>query len=141
MSSTSGTPATGTATGYDREDLQAFLTSYAAALGARDLGAVTDVIAFPALVVLDDRSLLVDDAGAVEDALRPHLDLLGSGDVVGAAAVLGDVDEVGPALLWAQVRWSYRDELAGEVDAEDVRYLLRRGRDAFEICAIVPLPG
>ena len=41
--------------------------------------------------------------------------------------------------MWVDVRWSYRDEWAGEADTESFRYLLRRGRDTFQICVVVPV--
>lgn len=95
---------------YDRDDLNAFLTEYGAVLGAGDLQAVSERFAFPALMVGPQVSTLVSDPEIVHDDL-----------------------------LWADVRWSYRDENASEGASERVRYLLRRGRETFEICVVVPV--
>lgn len=59
--------------------------------------------------------------------------------LVGVVAHLEDVEEVGDALVWARVRWSYRDEYANEQEAQEVRYLLRRSRDTFEVCVAAPI--
>ena len=39
------------------------------------------------------------------------------------------------------MRWSYRDEWANEQESRNVRYLLRRARDTFEVCVEVRPDG
>jgi hypothetical protein len=59
--------------------------------------------------------------------------------LVAAVPDVRAVEQVGDALLWVDVRWSYKDENAAEETAERVRYLLRRGRETFELCVVVPV--
>lgn len=125
---------------YDRDDLQTFLIDYGAALGAGDLEAITERFAFPALLALPDRSMALPAPQVVHDSLHERLAGYRELDLVAAVPQVIDVAEAGPAFLWAEVRWSYRDENASEGAAERVRYLLRRARETFEICLILPLP-
>ena len=60
-------------------------------------------------------------------------------DAVAVLPELVALEEVGWALLWIEVRWSYRDELAAEIAGERCRYLLRRGRGTFEVCVVAPV--
>ncbi|WP_125776529.1 hypothetical protein [Antribacter gilvus] len=124
---------------YDREDLTRFLADYGAALGAGDLDGVADRFGFPSLLVAADRSVLVTDPETVLDSHRERLAAYRADDLVAAVPELRTVEEVTDELLWAGVRWSYRDENAAEGAADEVRYLLRRSRDGFEVCVIVPL--
>jgi hypothetical protein len=126
--------------GYDRDDLLTFLTDYGAALGAGDLEAIADRFAFPSLLALPDGSLVLSDPHTVHDSIRERLARFRDQDLVAAVPQVIDVAQAGPAFLWAEVRWSYRDENASEGAAERVRYLLRRARETFEICVILPLP-
>lgn len=131
----------GATTAYDRDDLLAFFVDYGLALGTGDLEGVVDRFAFPALMVGGEGSTPVPDAGTVHAALRPRVDAYRARDVVAAVPHVEASDAVSDVLVWVQVRWSYRDEYAGEQAAERVRYLLRRVHDGFEICVLVPLPG
>jgi hypothetical protein len=126
--------------GYDRDDVRVFLTEYGAALGAGDLEGIGDRFAFPALLVLPDASLPLPDPEAVHDSVRDRLSRYREQDLVAAVPQVLDVDQAGPSFLWADVRWSYQDENAAMGATERFRYLLRRGRDTFEICVIVPTP-
>ncbi|WP_425957146.1 hypothetical protein [Xylanimonas sp. McL0601] len=130
----------GATTAYDRDDLLAFFVDYGLALGTGDLERVVERFAFPALMVGPERSMPVPDAGTMLGALRPRLDAYRASDVVAAVPQVEEADGAGDTLVWVQVRWSYRDENAGEKAAERVRYLLRRVHDGFEICVLVPLP-
>ena len=125
---------------YDRDDLQTFLVDYGAALGAGDLEGITERFAFPALLAMPDRSTALSEPHVVHDWVHDRLAGYRELDLVAAVPQVVDVAEVGPAFLWAEVRWSYRDENASEGAAERVRYLLRRARETFEICLLVPLP-
>jgi hypothetical protein len=125
--------------GYDRDALQEFLVGYGLVLGAGDLEAIADRFDFPALLTLPERSVDLLDPEQVRAALAERFDAARARDVVAAVPELGQVEEVGWALLWVEVRWSYRDEYAAEGTSERVRYLLRRGRSTFEICVVAPV--
>lgn len=127
--------------GYDRDALAAFLARLSAAFGTGDLQAVSESFAFPALVVGPGESVLVPDAEPVVAGFRERLAGHEGDDLVAAVAQVQAVEEVTDDLLWVRVRWSYRDENASEGASDAVRYLLRRGRDTFEICVAVPVPG
>ncbi|WP_454043697.1 hypothetical protein [Cellulosimicrobium sp. Marseille-Q8652] len=122
---------------YDSDDVQAFLTTFGVAVSTGDLDAIADGYAFPALVVDPASSRLVPDPDAVRDAAVGAARGRTERGLVAAAPYLEDVEEVGDALLWARVRWSYRDENANEKESSTVRYLLRRARDTFEVCVVV----
>ncbi|GAA4715714.1 hypothetical protein APR04_004995 [Promicromonospora umidemergens] len=124
---------------YDRDDLLTFLVDYGVALGSGDLETVTDGLAYPSVVVEAERSLVVPDAEAARDALGSMLTAYREQGLVAAVPDVRAVEQVGDALLWVDVRWSYKDENASEATAERVRYLLRRGRDTFELCVVVPV--
>lgn len=126
-------------TPYDQDDLLAFLVDYGVALGSGDLETVTDSLAYPSVVVEAERSLVVPDAEAARDALGSMLTAYREQGLVAAVPDVRAVEQVGDALLWVDVRWSYKDENASEETAERVRYLLRRGRDTFELCVVVPV--
>ncbi|MGF0116645.1 hypothetical protein ACQFYA_10000 [Promicromonospora sp. Marseille-Q5078] len=129
-----GTPAAGT---YDDEALASFLADLGLVLGAEDLEAVTDRYDLPVLVVGQERSVLLGSPEEVLDLSRQRP--ARAGDAVAVVPDLGTVEEVGWGLLWVDVRWSYRDELAAESASERCRYLLRRGRGTFVVCVVVPL--
>lgn len=124
---------------YDSDDVQAFLTTFGVAVSTGDLDAIAESYAFPALAVDATTSEVVPDPDAVRDTARRAARGYRERGLVAAAAHLEDVEEVGDALVWARVRWSYRDEWANEQDSATVRYLLRRARDTFEVCVEVRL--
>lgn len=128
-----------TSTPYDQDDLLKFLVDYGVSLGSGDLEAVTDSLGYPSMVVEAERSLVVPDAEAARDALGGMLAAYREQGLVAAVPDIRAVEQVGDALLWVDVRWSYKDENASEATAERVRYLLRRGRDTFELCVVVPV--
>lgn len=128
-----------TSTPYDQEDLLAFLVGYGVALGSGDFGTVTDSLAYPSVVVEADRSVVVPDAEAARDRAAGTLAAYREEGLVAAVPEVRAVEQVGDALLWVDVRWSYKDENASESASEQVRYLLRRGRDTFEVCVVVPV--
>lgn len=129
-----GTPAAGS---YDDEALASFLADLGLVLGAEDLEAVTDRYDLPVLVVGQERSVLLGSPEEVLDLSRQQP--ARARDAVAVVPDLGTVEEVGWGLLWVDVRWSYRDELAAETASERCRYLLRRGRGTFVVCVVVPL--
>jgi ketosteroid isomerase-like protein len=124
---------------YDSDDVQTFLATFGVAVSTGDLDAIADTYAFPALVVDGTTSEVVPDPDTVRDAARRAARGYRERGLVAAAAHLEDVEEVGDALVWARVRWSYRDEWANEQESSTVRYLLRRARDTFEVCVEVRL--
>ena len=128
-----------TSTPYDHDDLLKFLVGYGVALGSGDLDAVTDSLAYPSVVVEAERSLVVPDAEAARASLGSTLAAYREQGLVAAVPEIRAVEQVGDALLWVDVRWSYKDENASEAAAERARYLLRRGRDTFELCVVVPV--
>ena len=128
-----------TSTPYDQDDLLTFLVNYGVALGSGDLETVTNSLAYPSVVVEGERSLVVPDAESARDALGSMLTAYREQGLVAAVPDLRAVEQVGDALLWVDVRWSYKDENASEETAERVRYLLRRGRDTFELGVVGPV--
>lgn len=127
------------AQGYEHEDVQTFLNSYGVALSAGDLDTIAESYAFPALVVADEVSVLVADPDTVRESFRGAAQNYRQRGLVGAVAQIEDVRVTSAGLVWVDVRWSYRDEYAREADAESFRYLLRRGRNTFTICVVVPV--
>ena len=124
---------------FDADDVQTFLNSYGVALSTGDLDVIMESYAFPALVVGATSSVPLRDPESVRESALETARGLRERGLVGVVAHLEQVEEVGDALVWAQVRWSYRDEYANEQEAQEVRYLLRRARDTFEVCVVVPL--
>jgi hypothetical protein len=133
------TSPTSDATGYDHDDVQEFLNSYGVALATGDLDSIAEAYAFPALVVTDDASVLIADPDTVRDSFRGAAEGYRSRGLVGVVAQIRSLGTTSAGLVWADVRWSYRDEYAAEADTESFRYLLRRGRDTFHICVVVPV--
>ncbi|MBD5787269.1 hypothetical protein IF650_13910 [Cellulosimicrobium terreum] len=125
---------------FDSDDVQTFLTTFGVAVSTGDLDAIADRYAFPALTVGTSSSEVVPDPDAVRDDARASARGYRERGLVAAVAHLVGVEEVGDALVWARVRWSYRDEYANERESREVRYLLRRARDTFEVCVVVPVP-
>lgn len=130
-----------TSSSYDRDDLLTFLVGYGVALGSGDLEAVTESLAYPSVVVEAERSVVVPDAEAARDRVGSALAGYRERGLVAAVPEVRAVEQVGDALLWVDVRWSYKDENASESESEQMRYLLRRGRDTFEVCVVVPVEG
>jgi hypothetical protein len=128
-----------TSTPYDQDDLLTFLVGYGVALGSGDLEAVTESLDYPSVVVEAGRSVVVPDAEAARDRVAGQLAAYREQGLVAAVPEVRAVEQVGDALLWVDVRWSYKDENASEAASERVRYLLRRGRDTFELCVLVPV--
>ncbi|MCA5893507.1 hypothetical protein LEP48_09095 [Isoptericola sp. NEAU-Y5] len=126
--------------GYDLDALQRFLAEYGFAVGAGDHEELTSRFNLPALVVGQDSSTLVSSPEEVLALSRDRPGADRARDAVATVPEVVSIEEVGWGLLWVDVRWSYRDEYAAETTAERYRYLLRRGRDTFEVCVLVPLP-
>jgi len=124
---------------FDADDVQSFLNSYGVALSTGDLDAIGESYDFPALVVEASGSVLLADPEAVRESTADVARGFRERGLVGVVARLVQVEEVGDALVWAHVRWSYRDENANEQEAQEIRYLLRRARDTFEVCVAAPL--
>ncbi|MEK8229171.1 hypothetical protein NKG05_29490 [Oerskovia sp. M15] len=106
------TAPAGDATAYDHDDVQTFLNSYGVALAAGDLDAIAASYAFPALVVTDEASLLISDAEVVRESFRGAAEGYRERGLVGAVAQIRSVGTTSAGLVWADVRWSYRDEWA-----------------------------
>ena len=128
-----------TSTPYDHDDLLAFLVGHGVALGTGDLDALADGLAQPAVIVEADRSVVVPDAEAARASLGGMLADYRDQGLVAAVPEIKAVEQVGDALLWVDVRWSFKDENASEAASDRMRYLLRRGRDTFELCVVVPV--
>lgn len=124
---------------FDADDVQTFLTTYGVALSTGDLDTIGESYAFPALVVGTTDSVLLTDPEAVRESTAELARGFRERGLVGVVAHLVGVEEAGDALVWAHARWSYRDEYANEQEAQEVRYLLRRARDTFEVCVVAPI--
>jgi hypothetical protein len=122
---------------FEDDDVQTFLTTFGVAVSTGDLDAIAAAYAFPALAVGPAAAEVVADPDAVRDTARETVQGYRERGLVAAAARVESVEEVGDALVWVRVRWSYRDEWAAEQESRTVRYLLRRARDAFEVCVEV----
>ncbi|MFE4464174.1 hypothetical protein ACFRCR_03555 [Oerskovia sp. NPDC056781] len=133
------TTPTPDATAYDHDDVQRFLNSYGVALAAGDLDTIAETYAFPALVVTDEASVLISEPDTVRESFRGAAESYRERGLVGAVAQIRSLGTTSAGLVWADVRWSYRDEYAAEADTESFRYLLRRGRETFQICVVVPV--
>jgi hypothetical protein len=126
-------------TGYDRDDVERFFASYGAALSTGDLDALDEAHDFPTLVVGGERSTILAGPEDVLDATALTGVRTPAGqDAVAVVPVVGGVDAPSDALLWVSVRWIARDENASEVASRTVRYVLRRRREVFEVCAVLP---
>lgn len=123
----------------DREALREFLADYGLLLGAGDLEGLSERVDLPATLVGPESSALLSSPEDVRDAFRDRPVAARARESVAAVPEVVAVEEVGWALLWVDVRWSYRDELAAERVSERVRYLLRRGRGTFAVCVVVPV--
>ncbi|WP_144683430.1 hypothetical protein [Cellulosimicrobium sp. TH-20] len=124
---------------FDADDVRTFLTTYGVALSTGDLDTIGESYAFPALVVGTTGAVLLGDPEDVRASTAELARGFRERGLVGVVAHLVGVEEVGDALVWAHARWSYRDEYANEQEAQEVRYLLRRARDTFEVCVAVPV--
>ncbi|NDO88188.1 hypothetical protein [Cellulosimicrobium composti] len=124
---------------FDADDVQTFLTTYGVALSTGDLDTIGESYAFPALVVGTTDSVLLTDPEAVRESTAELARGFRERGLVGVVAHLVGVEEVGDALVWVHARWSFRDEYANEQEAQEVRYLLRRARDTFEVCVVAPV--
>lgn len=124
---------------YDGEAMSSFLADLGLVLGAEDLEAVTDRYDLPALLVGQESSTLLASPEDVLDLSRDRPVAARAREAVAVLPELVALEEVGWGLLWVEVRWSYRDELAAEIADERCRYLLRRGRGTFEVCVVAPL--
>ncbi|MGW2095238.1 hypothetical protein [Promicromonospora sukumoe] len=128
-----------TSTPYDHDDLLAFLVGHGVAIGSGDLDTLADSLAYPSVIVSADRSEVLPDAEAARTSLGGMLADYRDQGLVAAVPEIKAVEQVGDALLWVDVRWSFKDENASEATADRTRYLLRRGRETFELCVVVPV--
>lgn len=124
---------------YDGEALASFLADLGLVLGAEDLEAVTDRYDLPVLLVGQEASTVLASPEDVLDLSRTRPVTARAREAVAVLPELIALEEAGWALLWVEVRWSYRDELAAEIASERCRYLLRRGRGTFEVCVVAPV--
>jgi hypothetical protein len=125
--------------GYDRDDVEQFFVAYGVALATYELDTLEEAHDFPALVVGDERSTILAGPDDVLDAAAiTGVRVPGGRDAVAAVPVVTSVDAPTDALLWVVVRWIARDENGSELASRTVRYVLRRRREAFEVCAVLP---
>jgi hypothetical protein len=108
-----------------------FFDRYAAALLARDDGAIARMYAVPALILFPGRSIVVQDERQTREFFAAAW-----GQYEGVDAVDGDVVVMaeGPGSVWADVTWSY-----GGAVRERFCYQLVPGDGGHRIAVLTPL--
>lgn len=120
-------------------DISEFFARYGEALGRNDLPAIAACYATPSLVVSDAVTIDVPDRKAVQAAFSGAAETYSARGLIGAHAVVDQVDRLTERLALVAVTWEYKDTQGGTQPGESYRYLLRLG-DRPGICVVVPVP-
>lgn len=121
----------------DQDGLQDFLEAYSRELVGGDLDGVAARYSYPAYVAGDAQSIAVAAPEDVKGAFSGAAEQYRERGMVGALPEIRRTEELTERLVWADVRWSYRDARGEEVQAESYRYLLREAGNSCMICAVV----
>ncbi|MEU3016049.1 hypothetical protein ABZ635_01460 [Nocardiopsis sp. NPDC007018] len=123
----------------DEDGLRDFLEGYGRELVGGDMEGVAARYGYPAYVAGDVESVAVASPGDVREAFAGAAERYRERGMVDAVPELRGMEELTERLVWAAVRWSYRDARGDEVLAEAHRYLLREAGNSCMICAVVSL--
>lgn len=119
-------------------EINEFFARYAQAVGSNDLPAIGACYATPALVVSDSVTIDIPDRRSVEAAFSGAGDTYAAHQMVGARALVEQVNQLTERLALVAVTWEYRDAQGGTQPGESYRYLVRFG-DNPGICLVIPL--
>lgn len=121
----------------DEDGLQDFLEAYSRELVGGDLDGIAARHSYPAYVAGDTQSIAVAAPADVKGAFAGAAEQYWERGIVGAVPEIRRTEELTARLVWADVRWSYRDADGVEVRAETYRYLLREAGNSCMICVVV----
>lgn len=119
-------------------EISEFFARYAQAVGSDDLPAIAACYATPALVVDDSTTIDVPDHTAVQSAFTGSFPAYEARGLVGANALVDQVDRLTKRLALVAVTWEYKDAQGGTQPGESYRYLVRLG-DRPGICVVIPM--
>jgi hypothetical protein len=119
-------------------EISEFFARSAQAVGSNDLPAIAGCYATPSLVVGDMVTIGVPDRVAVESAFTGAFEAYEARGVVGAHALVDQVDRLTDRLALVAVTWEYKDVQGGTQPGESYRYLVRVG-DRPGICVVIPI--
>ncbi|WP_017587342.1 DUF6841 family protein [Nocardiopsis ganjiahuensis] len=123
----------------DEDGLQAFLEAYSRELVGGDLDGIAARYSYPAYVAGDTQSIAVAAPADVKEAFTGAAEQYRERGLVGVVPEIRRTEELTARLVWADVRWSYRDADDAEVRAETYRYLLRETGNSCMICVVVAI--
>jgi Domain of unknown function (DUF4440) len=119
-------------------EISEFFAKYAQAVGSNDLPAIAACYATPSLVVSDSVTVSVPDRKAVQSAFTGAFETYEARGLVGARALVDQVDRLTERLALVAITWEYQDVQGGTQPGESYRYLVRLG-DQPGICVVIPL--
>ncbi len=125
----------------DDDALHDFLEAYSRELVVGDLDGLAARYSYPAYVAGDTGSIAVAAPEDVKGAFSGAAERYRERGMVGAVPEIRRTEELTDRLVWADVRWSYRDAAGEEVRAETYRYLLRDAGNSCMICVVVATGG
>ena len=106
-----------------------FMERYGRALSEGDLVAITDSWEPPALVLADEATMPVDEAGEVQAFFSQAVEWYRAQGLMATRPTLGRVQRLGERLTAVDVAWSAVDADGVEKARERSHYILRRGAD------------
>jgi hypothetical protein len=119
-------------------EISEFFARYAQAVGSDDLPAIAACYATPSLVLSDSVTVHVPDRTAVLSAFAGAFEAYEARGLVGARALVDQVDRLTERLALVAVTWEYSDAQGGTQPGESYRYLVRLG-DQPGICVVIPM--
>lgn len=119
-------------------EISEFFARYAQAVGSNDLPAIAACYATPSLVVSDSVTIAIADRVGVESAFTGAFAAYQARGVVGASALVDQVERLTDRLALVAVTWEYKDVQGGTQPGESYRYLVRFGNQAG-ICVVIPI--
>ncbi|MFE1168971.1 hypothetical protein [Nocardiopsis sp. NPDC058789] len=121
----------------DEDGLRDFLEAYSRELVGGDLDGIAARYGYPAYVAGDLESIAVAAPADVREAFAGAAGSYREQGMVDAVPEIRRIEELTARLVWADVRWSYRDARGEEVRGESYRYLLREAGNSCMICVVV----
>ena len=113
------------------EQAEQFFERYAAALLARDEGAIAGLYAVPALIIFPGQSIAVSDSRQTEQFFAASwAQYEGVDEASSQITIMGEA----PGSIWADVRWSYDG-----AERERFCYQLIDGSAGWQIAVLTPM--
>ena len=123
----------------DDDALERFFVRYGTALASGDLPGISACYAYPSYVPGDYASVVITAANEIEAFFAGAAEGYHAQGMTRAVPELTAIEHLSPALVEAEVRWSYTDDAGTEQQHDRFRYTVRHHGDQISICVVAAI--